>query len=216
MPRAMIFPTVLLAAALQLAAPAHAQLDPAAAIGKRFYPYAVTFLCPIPTIACDGSQKIDREQAFTVLGIVQVPLVPGGRRWPSDPVFAFVRSDDGRAGYTRADLPFWLDAAEVERQRAAQERKRQEIIAELERHQAENRAEFDRRRQEHEAVVRHERQCDAGQPRIGMTRGEAQQAWCAPQNVHTTETAAGIREQWVYSWGYLYFDNGRLVAIQRD
>jgi hypothetical protein len=31
-----------------------------------------------------------------------------------------------------------------------------------------------------------------------------------------TETASGTREQWVYDHRrYLYFENGRLVAIQR-
>jgi hypothetical protein len=41
--------------------------------------------------------------------------------------------------------------------------------------------------------------------------------WCEPWKVNTTETAFGVREQWVYrDRGYLYFENGRLVAVQRN
>jgi hypothetical protein len=61
-----------------------------------------------------------------------------------------------------------------------------------------------------------ERKC-AGEPRIGMTEIEAREAWCRPDHVNSTETLGRTREQWVfYRRGYLYFDNGRLVAIQHD
>ena len=46
-------------------------------------------------------------------------------------------------------------------------------------------------------------------------------AWCMPWSINTTETAKGIvSEQWVYedppyTIGYLYFENGKLIAIQR-
>jgi hypothetical protein len=61
-----------------------------------------------------------------------------------------------------------------------------------------------------------EKRCAAGRPQIGMTRLEAYLGWCRPYSFNTTETAAGVREQWVYEdRGYLYFENGRLVAIQR-
>jgi hypothetical protein len=45
-------------------------------------------------------------------------------------------------------------------------------------------------------------------------------SWCFPDKKNTTETAGHVREQWVYqnprdlNRGYLYFDNGRLTAIQ--
>ena len=36
-------------------------------------------------------------------------------------------------------------------------------------------------------------------------------------SINATQTASGTREQWVYSLGrYLYFDNGRLTAIQES
>jgi hypothetical protein len=61
-----------------------------------------------------------------------------------------------------------------------------------------------------------EKRCSAGRPKIGMTRLEAYLEWCRPYGFNTTETAAGVREQWIYEdRGYLYFENGRLVAIQR-
>ncbi len=51
--------------------------------------------------------------------------------------------------------------------------------------------------------------------------------WGTPDSVNTTKTANRERSQWVYETGpfcheggksrrsYLYFDNGRLVAIQK-
>jgi hypothetical protein len=65
-----------------------------------------------------------------------------------------------------------------------------------------------------------------GEPRIGMTQLEVQQdtPWCVPSSINETITAGGKRVQYVYyadQWGsggntgFLYFENGRLVAIQR-
>jgi hypothetical protein len=62
-----------------------------------------------------------------------------------------------------------------------------------------------------------EKRCSAGRPKIGMTKLEAYLEWCRPYGFNITETAAGVREQWVYEdRGYLYFESGRLVAIQRN
>lgn len=57
---------------------------------------------------------------------------------------------------------------------------------------------------------------------IGMTSKEVEALpnWGVPDDVNATTTAAGTREQWIYSVDdeagrvYLYFDGGRLVAIQ--
>jgi len=54
-------------------------------------------------------------------------------------------------------------------------------------------------------------------PRLSMTRNQviSQTNWGAPKDINTTTTAAGVREQWVYGLRrYLYFDNGKLTAIQ--
>lgn len=40
-------------------------------------------------------------------------------------------------------------------------------------------------------------------------------SWGAPRDKNQTTTAAGTREQWMYTnKAYLYFDNGVLVSIQ--
>jgi hypothetical protein len=65
-----------------------------------------------------------------------------------------------------------------------------------------------------------------GEPRIGMTRLEVahDSTWCIPSAINQTITAGAKREQHVYhgdepgsggNTGYLYYENGRLVAIQR-
>lgn len=61
-----------------------------------------------------------------------------------------------------------------------------------------------------------------GEPKIGMTTFEVlATSWCAPDNIHTTETAAGTVEQWDYKFPhasgpvFLYFERGRLAAISQ-
>ena len=51
---------------------------------------------------------------------------------------------------------------------------------------------------------------------IGMSEQEVlDSSWGRPQRINRTSTAAGSREQWVYGIGnYLYFDNGKLTAVQ--
>ena len=52
--------------------------------------------------------------------------------------------------------------------------------------------------------------------RIGMTKHEVlnKTSWGKPDDINSTTTVKGTLEQWVYSGGYLYFTNGRLIAIQ--
>ncbi|MFS4484402.1 hypothetical protein ACKGJY_15415 [Hyunsoonleella sp. 2307UL5-6] len=50
---------------------------------------------------------------------------------------------------------------------------------------------------------------------IGMTEKMCRIAWGNPIDINTTTTNYGKSEQWVYSLKhYLYFDNGKLTAIQ--
>lgn len=51
---------------------------------------------------------------------------------------------------------------------------------------------------------------------IGMTEDDVvRNCWGRPERVNTTVTARGRREQWVYGrQRYLYFENGRLTAMQ--
>lgn len=52
--------------------------------------------------------------------------------------------------------------------------------------------------------------------RIGDSESQVMSVgWGAPSKVNRTTTAAGVQEQWVYEGNrFLYFDNGRLTAIQ--
>lgn len=56
-----------------------------------------------------------------------------------------------------------------------------------------------------------------GQVVIGMTKEMCVAAWGRPTNVNTTTTASGTRDQYVYrdKNAYLYFENGKLVTIQK-
>lgn len=59
----------------------------------------------------------------------------------------------------------------------------------------------------------------AGKVFVGMTEEQALASWGAPSKKNRTILASGVREQWVYSYGYqslgyLYVENGKLAAIQ--
>lgn len=53
-------------------------------------------------------------------------------------------------------------------------------------------------------------------PIISMTDYEVieDSTWGKPKSINRTETAYGVREQWVYDRGYLYFEDGYLTSIQ--
>ncbi len=53
--------------------------------------------------------------------------------------------------------------------------------------------------------------------RIGMSPEQVtkETGWRKPNHINRTTTAYGVHEQWLYGGGnYLYFENGRLTAIQ--
>lgn len=51
--------------------------------------------------------------------------------------------------------------------------------------------------------------------RIGMSQQDVlDSSWGLPQKVNRTTTARGVREQWVYDGGYLYFEDGILTTVQ--
>ncbi len=47
----------------------------------------------------------------------------------------------------------------------------------------------------------------------GMSVEMALESWGIPYRVHVTRGGGGIREQWIYSDAYLYFENGTLAEI---
>lgn len=53
-----------------------------------------------------------------------------------------------------------------------------------------------------------------GKVKIGMTKEMCKLSWGTPNSINKTITSGKNTEQWVYSDNYLYFDNGRLTAIQ--
>lgn len=54
-----------------------------------------------------------------------------------------------------------------------------------------------------------------GDVRIGMRQATVKSCgWGLPASVNKTITAARTTEQWIYPFGYLYFTNGVLTAIQ--
>ena len=56
---------------------------------------------------------------------------------------------------------------------------------------------------------------ERGAPKIGMTEQEVYaSSWGYPQKRNTTTTVNGTRVQWVYDFGYIYFTNGIVTAIQ--
>jgi hypothetical protein len=88
------------------------------------------------------------------------------------------------------------------------ELQRTQLKIEDQRYQAEMRAIDDRYKKIIEA--------DHAHLTIGMSEVDAMGGLGIPDHVNTTQTAKGTREQWVYpDIGYLYFADGKLVAIQR-
>jgi hypothetical protein len=49
---------------------------------------------------------------------------------------------------------------------------------------------------------------------IGWPRELCRYSWGEPNDINKTTTSSGTHEQWVYSSNYLYFENGKLTAIQ--
>lgn len=54
-------------------------------------------------------------------------------------------------------------------------------------------------------------------PQIGMTQEEVinKTGWGKPNDINRTTTKYGVEEQWVYNiYGYVYFEDGKVTAIQ--
>lgn len=53
-----------------------------------------------------------------------------------------------------------------------------------------------------------------GKVRIGMKQEVCRLSWGEPNHINKTTGSFGVHEQWVYYDNYLYFENGKLTAIQ--
>lgn len=49
---------------------------------------------------------------------------------------------------------------------------------------------------------------------LGMTKEMCRLSWGEPKDINKTVLSSKVSEQWVYDENYLYFDNGKLTAIQ--
>jgi len=50
---------------------------------------------------------------------------------------------------------------------------------------------------------------------VGMSASDVLRSkWGKPLSINKTVTASGSHEQWVYSGGYIYFDNGIVTAVE--
>lgn len=53
-----------------------------------------------------------------------------------------------------------------------------------------------------------------GKVKLGFTKEMCREAWGSPSDINKSSGSWGVHEQWVYGLGsYLYFENGRLTAI---
>ena len=51
--------------------------------------------------------------------------------------------------------------------------------------------------------------------RVGMTEQQVRMSWEEPEHINRTITASGVvSEQWVYGSQYVYFEDGKVTAIQ--
>lgn len=53
-----------------------------------------------------------------------------------------------------------------------------------------------------------------GKVHIGMTKEQAIAAWGNPGDINKTTSSFGVHEQWVYGSSYLYFEDGILTTVQ--
>jgi len=54
-----------------------------------------------------------------------------------------------------------------------------------------------------------------GKVKIGWDKKLCKLSWGEPEKINTTKGSFGTHEQWVYpDESYLYFENGKLTAIQ--
>lgn len=54
-----------------------------------------------------------------------------------------------------------------------------------------------------------------GRIRIGMSKDACKLSWGEPDDINTSRGSWGVHEQWVYPKNrYVYFENGKLSAIQ--
>jgi hypothetical protein len=224
------------AAADPLARMQQEQIDRMSAmVGKRLFMYpsheSACRVSPITAVlpklgASPPAYRSDKPIGMTVEALEEQPETAGkvyARR------FYKIHLDDGISGYVSADLmrvsndardsesAFGFSCfatfdpevratalAEIEKAEADRKQARADRLAQLDAEQkaADEKAEALKKKPG---------------ARIGMTAKQVREAtsWGGPESINRTVTAGHVHEQWVYATGsYLYFDDGRLTAVQ--
>jgi hypothetical protein len=159
-------------------------------VGQHFRTLYSAFLwaCPQHAGACDH-KWLDEGVGFTVVG-----TAPDEDEGVRSGKWVEVRLDDGRVGFFTVETTRWTS----DKEKAAT----------------------------HASIARNVAHCVAAPAAtIGMTEQEVLDSkWGHPSDVNATTLAIGERVQWAYRYGpqchqslksgYLYFENGKLVAIQ--
>jgi hypothetical protein len=137
-------------------------------------------------------------------------------------VFIQLRFDDGRAGFIEPYKASSFQSEEAHAQALAKQRAWQaKTDADEAKLKAESDAYVAKGMAEAKRMVKEAERCSKARYYIGMSETEAKAKLCKPGHINRTVTATGNRAQWVYEGlpgegnGYLYFEDGRLVAFQQ-
>jgi hypothetical protein len=165
-----------------------------------------------PPASCQGKTFGPRDSERFTIEAVNTP-----RPLSRDDAWYRIRFDSGRTGYLNADTLRANLFVEIRYQGARPDFSRpifelffterpEVVLARLQHRVAEQQSDAFRREQE---------RMNKGGVRLGMTRQQVlNSSWGQPEHVHASSGALSRREQWVYTGGNLYFDNGILTAIQ--
>jgi hypothetical protein len=186
-------------------------------IGTHLWARTYGSACPTPEVACGIDIWMRPGTEVTVMGVAFGPY--GFQRYLQ------VRLNTGQVGFA-PDVGNW----DTEDPQIAVRKRQEESRQRMAKSEAELHAQFAKEAAEMKEYNDAEQRCIddlRSKLRIGMSAAEVRTGircdphW-QPWHVNETTTAFGTREQWVYRrppdgrlYAYLYFEDGRLVAIQK-
>lgn len=159
-----------------------------------------------------GSFQPSTVARFTVVNLIRDPGIP------TIVSYYVIKFDDGKAAFIRKsdfDIDFNADPTEDELKdhwKPLITSRDPAYLSALALAKRTVREHAEEKRLAEQAAVAKAR----GGVRIGMTKKQVLKSnWGHPDSINKTITRYGVREQWVYGdQEYLYFENGRLTAIQ--
>jgi hypothetical protein len=208
-----------------------------ATIGDGKYGPELIVTGPVAERTANGERLVEAIVEIIVADADGGPLWSGS--WPAKPgvdldwrvaVKPYGTSDSaliGRVSLRDREVST-IEAREHVEREARERAEREARQREREARQREETARAEARRREHAAEAKRQAAIRAhGWPKRieaavverkvmpGMTPEQVTLAWGRPRSVNQTIRASGVSEQWVYSIsGYVYFENGRVTAIQ--